>query len=208
VEAADYLVVTIPLPVLAGLDADFSAPVKQAICGAVYDFAAKVAFESPRFWEAEEIYGGLSFPGGNTGPVWYPSSGFGSPRGVLIAAYVAGASSAQPFEALSIADQVARARAAVDRLHPGHGGDLNAPIAVDWNKVPFNLGPWIHWPDNGPQAAAFSLLNQPEGRIYFSGAHLSQLPSWQEGAVLAAHRTLEAIVQRAVADRLTRPAIP
>jgi monoamine oxidase len=203
-EAADYLIVTVPLPVLAKLDTDFSPPVSQAISGAVYDFSAKVAFEAPRFWEAEEIYGGLSFPGGGTGPVWYPSSGFGSARGVLIGAYVAGAT-AQPFEALPLADQIARARAAVERLHPGHGADLERAVAVDWNKVPFNLGPWIHWPEDGPQAAAFTLLNQPEGRVYFSGAHLSQLPSWQEGAVLAAHRTINELARRVQADRLVRP---
>ncbi len=57
--SADYVVCTIPLPVLATIDTDFSAPVKQAIAGAKYDHAAKVAFESPRFWEAEQIYGGL-----------------------------------------------------------------------------------------------------------------------------------------------------
>src|SRR5208283_500338 len=57
--SADYVACTIPLPVLAGIDTDFSPPVKQAIAGAKYDHAAKVAFESPRFWEAEQIYGGL-----------------------------------------------------------------------------------------------------------------------------------------------------
>jgi monoamine oxidase len=40
------------------------------------------------------------------------------------------------------------------------------------------------------------LLSQPEGRVYFSGAHLSQLPTWQEGAVLAAHRTIELLARR------------
>lgn len=206
-EKADYLVATIPLPVLAKLETDFSAPVKQAIAGAVYDYSAKVAFEAPRFWEAEEIYGGLSFPDGGTGPVWYPSSGFGSARGVLIGAYVAGPT-AKPFEDLSIDEQIGRARAAVERIHPGHGRDLSLPIVVDWNRVPFNLGPWIHWPEEGPQATAFTLLNQPHGRVYFSGAHLSQLPSWQEGAVLAAHRTLADLVHRVAADQLSQPARP
>ncbi|MBV9509669.1 MAG: FAD-dependent oxidoreductase [Caulobacteraceae bacterium] len=200
-ETADYVVVTVPLPVLARVETDFSPSVKSAISGAVYDFAAKVAFEAPRFWEAEDIYGGLSFPSGGTGPVWYPSTGFGSPRGILIGAYVVQAP-AQAFEALPLADQIARARAAVERLHPGHGGDLASPVVVDWNRAPFNLGPWIHWPEDGPQAAAFRLLNQPEGRVYFSGAHLSQLPSWQEGAVLAAHRTIGLLADRARADQL------
>lgn len=193
--SADYVVCTIPLPVLAKIDTDFSAPVKQAIAGAKYDHAAKVAFESPRFWEAEQIYGGLSFGGNATGAVWYPSSGYQSDRGIVLGAYVAGKQAA-PFEELPVSKQIAMARNAIDKLHPGHGADLSAPVAVDWSKIPYNLGPWIHWEKTGSDADAYRLLNQPDGRVYFSGAHLSQLPSWQEGAVLAAHRTIEMIATR------------
>jgi monoamine oxidase len=198
--SADYVACTIPLPVLAKIDTDFSAPVKQAIAGAKYDHAAKVAFESPRFWEAEQIYGGLSFGGTATGAVWYPSSGYQSDRGIVLGAYVAGKRAAA-FEALPIAKQIDMARSAIDKLHPGHGVDLSAPVAVDWSKIPYNLGPWIHWEKTGSDVDAYRLLNQPEGRVYFSGAHLSQLPSWQEGAVLAAHRTIELIATRVGASR-------
>jgi monoamine oxidase len=200
--SGDYVVCTIPLPVLAKIDTNFSPQVKQAISGAKYDHSAKVAFESPRFWEAEQIYGGLSFGGPATGAVWYPSSGYQSARGIILGAYVSG-KPAEAFEALSISTQIDMARSAVDKLHPGHGADLSAAVAVDWNKIPYNLGPWIHWKDSGPDADAYRLLNQPEGRVYFSGAHLSQLPSWQEGAVLAAHRTIELIASRAGAARST-----
>ncbi|MEA2681125.1 MAG: monoamine oxidase [Candidatus Binataceae bacterium] len=193
--SADYVVCTIPLPVLARIDTDFSAPVKQAIAGAKYDHAAKVAFESPRIWEAQQIYGGLSFGGSATGPVWYPSGGYQSPRGIILGAYVAG-KPAQAFEALPISRQIEMARNAIDKLHPGHGVDLSGPVAVDWSKVPYNLGPWIHWTDSTSDKNAYRLLNQPEGRVYFSGAHLSQIPGWQEGAVLAAHRTIELIASR------------
>jgi monoamine oxidase len=199
---ADYVVCTIPLPVLANIDTDFSAPVKQAIAGAKYDHAAKVAFESPRFWEAEQIYGGLSFGGADTGAVWYPSSGYQSARGIILGAYVAGPP-AEAFEALPLARQIELARNAVDRLHPGHGVDLSAGVAVDWHKIPYNLGPWIHWSKSASDLEAYRLLNQPEGRVYFSGAHLSQLPSWQEGAVVAAHRTMELIANRVGAARST-----
>src|SRR5271170_692603 len=194
--SADFVVCTIPSPVLSSMETDFSAPVKQAIAGAKYDHAAKVAFESPRFWEAEQIYGGLSFGGAATGAVWYPSSGYQSARGIILGAYVAGKPAAS-FEALALAKQIDMARDAVDTLHPGHGVDLSAPVAVDWSRIPYNLGPWIHWTDSNFDRNAYRLLNQPEGRVYFSGAHLSQLPSWQEGAVLAAHRTIELIASRA-----------
>ena len=47
------------------------------------------------------------------------------------------------------------------------------------------------------QALAYVLLNkEPKGRVYFSGAHLSQMPGWQEGAVLSAHRTIGFIANR------------
>ncbi len=200
---ADYLIVTIPLPVLAGIDTDFSKPVKQAIAGAVYDQSAKVAFESPRFWQDEQIYGGLSFVGGETNLVWYPSGDYQNARGVLVGAYAAGPP-AKGFQARSLAEQAAIARNAVDRLHPGHGGELTAQVVIDWNKVPFNLGPWIHWETEGNDPAAYRLLNQPEGRVYFSGAHLSQLPSWQEGAILAAHRTIAELGRRVQADRVVQ----
>jgi monoamine oxidase len=196
--SSDYVVCTIPLPVLARIDTDFSAQVKQAIAGAKYDHAAKVAFDSPRFWEAEQIYGGLSFGGPATGAVWYPSSGYQSARGVILGAYVA-AKPAEAFEALPISRQIDMARNAIDKLHPGHGADLTAPVAVDWSKIPYNLGPWIQWTESTFDTNAYRLLNQPEGRVYFSGAHLSQLPAWQEGAVLAAHRTIELIANRAAA---------
>jgi monoamine oxidase len=127
--------------------------------------------------------------------VWYPSSGFQSPRGIIIGAYVAG-KPAEAFEAMAIPTQIDMARKAVDKLHPGHGADMTAGVAVDWNKIPYNLGPWIHWSDSTSDVDAYRLLNQPEGRVYFSGAHLSQLPSWQEGAVVAAHRTIELIATR------------
>ena len=50
--SADFVVCMVPLPVFARIDTDFSPQVRQAIAGAKYDYAAKVAFESPRFWEA------------------------------------------------------------------------------------------------------------------------------------------------------------
>jgi monoamine oxidase len=87
----------------------------------------------------------------------------------------------------------------VEKLHPGHGRDLGASVVVDWNKVPFTLGPWMHWDADGNDPASYRLLSQPEGRIYFSGAHFSALPSWQEGAVFAARQTVAAIAGRAAA---------
>ncbi|UAL11740.1 FAD-dependent oxidoreductase [Caulobacter segnis] len=202
---ADYLVVTVPLPILAKVQNDLPAEVKTAIAGAKYDNATKVAFDAPRFWEAEQIYGGLSFVGGETALVWYPSGGFHQPRGLLVGAYTVLAP-ARAFQARSFEEQIALSRAAVEKLHPGHGKDLTAPLVIDWNRQAFNLGPWIHWEGDGNDPAAYRLLNQPQGRIFLTGAHLSQLPSWQEGGVAAARRTVALIADRVRADRVAAPA--
>ncbi len=204
---ADYAVVTIPLPVLAGLDTNFTSPVKAAIAGAVYDHANKVAFEAPRFWERQQIYGGISFTGGENSLVWYPSAGLHTERGTLVAAYNNG-KTAEAFARKPLQGQIAAARAAVEAIHPGQGASLSRPIVVNWRKVPFNLGPWLHWNAEGGEPsindpAAYALLNQPHGRIYFSGAHLSQMPTWQEGAVLAAHRTVAELGGRVAAAATT-----
>lgn len=198
---AEYLVVTVPLPILAKIQSDLPTEVKTAIAGAKYDHATKVAFDAPRFWEADQIYGGLSFVGGETALVWYPSSGFHQPRGLLVGAYTVMAP-ARAFQARSFEAQVALARAAVEKLHPGHGKDLAAPLVIDWNRQAYNLGPWIHWEGDGNDPAAYRLLNQPQGRIFLAGAHLSQLPSWQEGGVASARRTVALIAERVRGDAL------
>lgn len=196
----DYLVVTVPLPVLAKIDTNLPPPVKAAVAGAVYDHSSKVAFDAPRFWEADQIYGGLSFVGGETSVVWYPSNAFHDARGLLVAAYSSGPR-AKTFQSRPFAQQIEMSRAAVERLHPGHGKSLSAPVVIDWNRQAFSLGPWLNW-ERDNDVAAYRLLNHPHGRIFLTGAHLSQTPGWQEGAVAAARRTVSLIGERVRSDKL------
>ena len=59
--------------------------------GVEYGNAVKIAWETPRFWEAEDhIYGGISWVKGPTALVWYPSDRFFSPKGILLGAYARG----------------------------------------------------------------------------------------------------------------------
>jgi monoamine oxidase len=191
---ADYAIVTIPLPVLAGIDNDFSPPFRQAIKSTAYDNAVKIAWQSPRFWETEAcIYGGISFVNGETRLVWYPSDGFQKPNGILLGCYSTG-DDANKISALPLAQQYARSRVAVNDLHPGHGSDLLNPISVSWHKVPFSRGPWVHWPEGS--STEYGLLNQPDGPIYLAGEHLSHVSGWQEGAILSAHRVVSEICRR------------
>lgn len=209
--AADYMICTIPFPVLTKIDTDFSAGLKRTIASVVYDHSNKVAFESPRFWEREQIYGGISFVGGPTTLVWYPSAGLHSERGMILGCYCSGTVAAE-FAKRPIADQIDFSRGVIDTLHPGHGADLVNGLAVNWSKVPYSLGPWPAWnaAANGRQEGridteAFRALQQPEGRVYFAGAALSQTPGWQEGGIQSAQVQVLALARRVAERALVEP---
>jgi monoamine oxidase len=195
---ADFAVVTIPLPVLAGVANNFDAGFERAIQRAVSLSAYKIAWQAPRFWETHAgIYGGMSFVSDASELVWYPSHGFLQPKGVLIGAYNVG-DDARQFTEKSLPDQYQACRATVERLHPGHGASLEHPVCVDWHKMPFSMGAWASW--NDPASPDYSILNEPQGNVYLAGEHLSHLTGWQEGAALSAlhavHRIADA-TQRA-----------
>ena len=209
---ADYSIVTLPLVILAKIDTSFAPAVKQAIAAVSYDPSNKVGFEAPRFWERQQIYGGLSFVGGETNLVWYPSAGLHSERGMLLGAFISGPRG-KDFAARPIAEQIAMARGAVETLHPGHSTVLEKPAVINWSKIPFNLGSWPNYSGRGVieeghiDHPSHRLLNEPpKGRTYFSGAHLSQMPGWQEGAVASAHRTIGLIADRVGQSETAEPA--
>jgi monoamine oxidase len=209
---ADYVICTIPFPVLAKIDTDFSASLKKTIASVVYDCSNKVAFESPRFWEKEQIYGGISFVGAPTALVWYPSAGLHSERGMILGCYNSGPTAAE-FCKRPIAEQIAVSRGVIDRLHPGHGADLTNALAVNWSKVPYSLGPWPDWnagSANGRQEGhidtpAYRALQRPDGRVYFASAALSQTPGWQEGGIQSARMQVMALAKRVAAQALATP---
>lgn len=198
---ADSAVITLPFPVLAGIPNDFAPPVKHAIGAIRYEDSVKVAFQSRPFWEDAQIYGGISFVGGETSIVWYPSDRFQQPQAVLLAAYCA-QDNARVFARRPPAEQIALARRAVERIHPGHGGDLARPVVVNWARVPHSLGPWLEWERDGNSLDQFRLLNRPDGPFLFAGSHLSQYSGhWQEGAVLSAYRAVDMIAPAGTTHR-------
>lgn len=202
--AADYVICTIPFPILARIKTNLPAPVRSAIANVRYDFSNKVGFEAPRFWEKDQIYGGISFVGAPTALIWYPSAGLFGDTGMILGCYNAGPV-AESFQKLSLAEQIAASRAAIEKAHPGHGGDLAKPAVINWHKVPYSLGPWPNWApagSNGRQeghidSPDFVKLQEPAGQIYFAGAALSQTPGWQEGGIQSARAQVTALVARA-----------
>ena len=189
---ADYCICAMPLSVVKHLDADFSPDVKALLEGVSYDSGYKIAWESPRFWEKKyKIYGGLSYLQQTVDVVWYPSAAFFSETGIIIGGY--SIENGSPFGKLqNMQAKLDASRAAIEKLHPGHSQYLKNPVYVNWGKIPFNYGSWIHGRDEDYESI-YQRVIRPDRRVYFAGDHTSRLIGWQEGAALSAYRTINQI---------------
>ncbi len=192
---ADYCICTIPLTVLKDIPNDFSPAQQAAITrNSTYGDGYKIAFQSPRFWEKDEVYGGLSFTDRDTFITWYPSSGFHKPEGIIVAGYAFDGNMGKR----SFADQVEYARGTIDRLHPSQGTlnslQMKTPIAVQWSRMQYSLG--LEGNISSDDPAGYALLSEPDGPFYFAGEHLSHVGAWQQGAIVSAHRVVGQIAAR------------
>jgi monoamine oxidase len=91
----------------------------------------------------------------------------------------------------------------MEKLHPGKSKELEKPVYISWGKVPYSLGSWVSRGAVFPAPAdapyfhgPYRELIVPDDRIYFAGDHCSHIIGWQEGAALAAQRTIAMIVNR------------
>ena len=203
---ADFAIVTLPANLLERIPSDFSAAKKTALKRIDYLPSVKVAFEAPRFWETDnDLFGGLAWTDRLNENVIYPSDGFMSPKGVLVAAYVAGwtnQDNPQRFAALSDAERFRISKESIEALHPGKSQLLSKGVTVGWGLVPFSEGVGALWNEGpgGARGQQYAELLKPEGPIYFAGEHLSYVGLWQEGAALSAHEAIK-LLQARVAEQ-------
>ena len=118
----------------------------------------------------------------------------------MLGAYANG-EAAQRLGDKSVAERIAVAAASIEQVHPGCSQLLRHGINVTWRQIPYSLGPWVlGWEgDEGNSPDDYRLLNQADGRVYFASANLSQMPGWQEGAMLSAQRAIGMLSMRAAA---------
>ena len=204
---ADYCICTLPLTLLRRIPADFSPAKQAAIRDVPYLPSTKVAFESRRFWEEEGIYGGLGWTDRPNENLFYPSGGWHSDKGVLVAAYASSWTApdhAEQFMAMSHEERFRVCRESVEALHPGKSRELTRPVTVSWRLTPWSEGVGPVGPafgggpgGGGARSEAYAEMLRPEGPIVFAGEHLSYVPFWQEGAALSAQAAMRVLTEMA-----------
>ncbi len=197
---ADYCVCTIPLSVLRGIDLQVSPKFKEAIGGVSYALVGKIGLQmKERFWETNhQIYGGHVYVDDPViGTISLPSTGWLSQKGVILGFYPHGAAAAR-MSGMTLAARKAYALAAGQKVFPEYTAANDGSFSIAWHRVPFNMGGWAEWTEEG-RAKYYPTLLEPDGRLYLAGEHLSYLTGWQEGGIESAWQQIAKLHKRAMA---------
>jgi monoamine oxidase len=197
---ADWCVCTIPLSILSQISIDVGSRMQAAIDAVPYAGAVKIGLQfKRRFWEEDEaIYGGITYTDLPIRQIAYPNDGFNrSGRGVLLGAYLFEGANAYEFSAMKPTERIANAVEFGSMIHPQYKREFENGVAVAWHRVPFTLGCSGDWTDEG-RARHYRHLCQIDGRIVLAGEHASDLPAWQEGAILSSLDAIARLHERVV----------
>ncbi len=197
---ADYCICTIPLSVLRGIDMEVSDPFKKAVSGVSYAPVGKIGLQMKRrFWEEDHaIFGGhVYFDNPDINSISFPSTNWLGQKGVVLGYYQFAANAAR-ISAKSLADRQAFAAAEGQKVFPQYAENIESSFSIAWHRVQYNLGGWADWSAEG-RRDSYPILNEPDGRIYLAGEHLSYITGWQEGGIESAWLQIAKLHKRAQA---------
>jgi monoamine oxidase len=194
--AADYVVVCMPLSVLAGVDINVSPEMMTAMKAVTYSNSAKVGLAMKRrFWEEDDqIFGGHLYSNLPLGEFSYPSNDYFSKKGVLLGLYAnapVGDLIDRPIKA-----RIDHVLTHASKVHPQIRQEFESAYAVWWRKVKYNQGGYA----TGSAAARRAQLSKVDNRVIIGSAATAPKsePDWQEGAVSAAWQALTSLHERAM----------
>ena len=193
----DYVVCTIPLSVLRGIDLQVSPRFKAAIGAPAYAPVGKIGLQMKRrFWEEDDhIYGGHIYTDNpDVLTISFPSSQWMSKKGVVLGYYQFGANAAK-ISAKTPAERAAFAVAFGQRVMPQYAENYEKAFSVAWHRVQYNLGGWVDWNESNRETH-YPTLTEPDGRIYLAGEHVSYINGWQAGAIESAWQQIENLHKR------------
>ena len=213
-EEGDFLLCTIPFPVLAGVEADppFSHDKRRAIVEMNYDSGTKVAVMTKnRFWEKNSgIYGGSTTTDLMSGAIIYPSDNaknkdgvepidpaVSDRPGVFLASYCWG-QDARRLGAMPPSQREDTVIRMISDIHPElrERGMVIQKTSWAWDTYRWSLGTFAFYLP-GQFQRMHEIVVRPEGLIYFAGEHCSHSHSWMEGALELARMAVDALEKRA-----------
>jgi monoamine oxidase len=193
---ADYVVICMPLSVVAGVDVNLSPEMWEAVRATTYSNSAKMGLAMKRrFWEEDDqIFGGHLYSNLPLGEFSYPSHDYFSRKGVLLGLYANGPVGTlldQPVSA-----RVEHVLTHASKVHPQIRQEFESAYAVWWRKVKYSQGGFA----SGAPPARRAQFAKVDNRVLIGCAAAAphSEPDWQEGAVAAAWQALTSLHERAM----------
>jgi len=198
--SADYCFNSIPSHFINGIPNNFSKEYMHALNTMRRGNFFKIGLQmKERFWERENIYGGISHTSQRINQVWYPSHGIFEKKGVVLGCYAFGPDQSNWFERLTPPERIAEAARMGEKLHPGYADYIETGISVPWGRMNHMMGCGNRFEDDVGDAL-FKRAQAPEGRHWMIGDQISFHSSWQEGAFASALHAVQELDRRVRAE--------
>jgi len=198
--SADFCINCIPTQLLPGIRNNFPAEYLAAIAAVKRGKLFKIGLQmKERFWERENIYGGISWTNQEVEQLWYPTHGIHGKKGIMLGAYVFNEETNDLFARLPPAERIELAIRNGEQIHPDYRQYVENGVTIAWHRMNFMMGCTSRWSPEARQQH-FATLQQPTGRHYLVGDQVSFHPGWMEGAISSAHVALADLDRRVRAE--------
>ncbi len=194
---ADYVICTVPLPLVSAIPMSPELPVerRQAFASIPYATLSRVALQCrTRFW-LDEGHSGFEHTDESVAEIWDLTTGEPGQRGVLVA--YSGGDEARRVTAMSEPERIEYTLEKLEKHMPGVRANFEGGSSICWDEDPWACGggAWFRPGDLKYRR----LVIEPHGRIHFAGEGTSPWPGWVQGSLYSA--------RRAVSDILTAEAV-
>ena len=194
--SADFVVICMPMNILAGVDVNLQPDIMEAVKATTYSDSAKMGLAMKRrFWEEDDkIFGGHLYTDLPLGEFSYPSNDYFTNNGVLLGLYAN--RGVGDLLNRSVKERVEHVLMNASKVHPQIRQEFESAYAVWWKKVKYNQGGYA----SGASTTRRATLSKVDNRIVIGSAVTTPYsqPDWQEGAVSAGWQALKSIHERAM----------
>jgi monoamine oxidase len=188
---ADYCLNCIPFQLMAGIPNNFPADYTAAFTAVPRGKLVKIGFQMrERFWEKQQIYGGISWTTQDITQIWYPCHGIHRQKGVVLAAYVFGGPASDRFERMAPAERLEEAIRQGEKIHPDYRQYIETGVSIPWHRMNNMLGCAAEWEPEVREKYFARVQAACGGRHYMIGDQVSYHSGWQQGAM---HSALHAV---------------
>lgn len=187
--SSDLLIAAIPLTMLRNIEITpaFSDRKGSLIRTAEYDSASRVFLQTrDRFWLKQGM-NGFAF-GEKFDEVWDSTFGQDGTQGI-IQSYSRSLVSSM-LTKMPETERIESTLLSTEKLFPGLRSSFDKGVTKCWSEDPWVKGAWAHLTPDQKSSAM-----ETEGRIVFAGEHLSDAPSWMQGALQSGLRAVDQVNQ-------------